>query len=93
LIGFAIIHTNQKPALSFGHYFCLAALHENRYDARSVAQHNEHLRAGSGQQASNTPGKSNAQKLVVIKSNSIHIVWCDTSKGTKNRDLYYSSSN
>jgi Neuraminidase (sialidase) len=41
----------------------------------------------------NTPGKSSDPKIVVGKNNSLHVVWCDTSKGTKNRDLYYSSSN
>jgi len=40
----------------------------------------------------NTPGKSSDPKIVVGKNNSLHVVWCDTSKGTKNRDIYYSSS-
>jgi hypothetical protein len=41
---------------------------------------------------SNTPRKSSAPKIIVGKNNSLHVVWCDTSKGEKNQDIYYSSS-
>jgi hypothetical protein len=41
---------------------------------------------------SSTPGLSSVPKIVVGKNNSLHVVWCDTSKKTKNRDIYYTSS-
>jgi hypothetical protein len=42
---------------------------------------------------SNTPGVSSQPALATGSDNSIHVVWCDTSKGEKNKDIYYCASN
>ena len=41
---------------------------------------------------SNTPGASTKPAIAVGPDNSIHAVWCDTSKGETNLDIYYTSS-
>jgi hypothetical protein len=41
---------------------------------------------------SNTPGISTEPALATSPDNSIHVVWTDTSKGEKNKDIYYTSS-
>ena len=41
---------------------------------------------------SNTPGVSSEPALAIGPDNMIHVVWCDTSTGEKNRDVYYSYS-
>jgi hypothetical protein len=41
---------------------------------------------------SNTPGESSYPSIAVSSDNSVHIVWCDTSKGKRNRDIYYAYS-
>ncbi len=41
---------------------------------------------------SNTPGVSSEPALAIGPDNTLHVVWCDTSTGEKNRDVYYSFS-
>ncbi len=41
---------------------------------------------------SNTPGMSSDPAVAVGQDNSIHVVWTDTSKGEKNKDIYYTWS-
>jgi len=41
---------------------------------------------------SNTPGASAEPAVVTGPDNSIHVLWSDTSKGEKNRDIYYACS-
>ena len=41
---------------------------------------------------SNTPGASTEPAVAISPDNSIHVIWSDTSKGDKNRDIYYASS-
>jgi hypothetical protein len=41
---------------------------------------------------SNTPGESTEPAIATGGDNSIHVAWCDTSKGETNKDIYYSSS-
>jgi hypothetical protein len=41
---------------------------------------------------STTPGSSTEPAVATGPDNSIHIVWSDTSKGEKNRDIYYCCS-
>lgn len=41
---------------------------------------------------SNTPGVSAEPALAIGPDNSIHVIWTDTSKGEKNKDIYYTSS-
>jgi len=41
---------------------------------------------------STTPGESSYPSIAVASDNSLHLVWCDTSKGERNRDIYYASS-
>jgi BNR repeat-like domain len=41
---------------------------------------------------SHTPGISTEPALAVGPDNSIHVVWSDTSKGEKNKDIFYVSS-
>jgi hypothetical protein len=41
---------------------------------------------------SNTPGVSAEPTLAIGPDSSIHVVWSDTSKGEKNKDIYYTSS-
>ena len=41
---------------------------------------------------SNTPGLSSDPALAVGPDDVIHVVWTDTSKGEKNKDIYYVSS-
>jgi len=38
---------------------------------------------------SHTPGVSTEPALAIGQNDSIHVVWSDTSKGEKNRDIYY----
>jgi hypothetical protein len=41
---------------------------------------------------SNTPGESSYPSIAVASDKSLHVVWCDTSKGKRNRDIFYASS-
>ena len=41
---------------------------------------------------SNTPGASSEPSVVAASDGTLHIIWSDTSKGTKNKDIYYSYS-
>ncbi len=41
---------------------------------------------------SNTPGESAEPALAIGPDDSIHAVWTDTSKGEKNKDIYYARS-
>lgn len=41
---------------------------------------------------SNTPGVSGEPTLAIAPDDSIHVVWTDSSKGMKNKDIYYTSS-
>jgi hypothetical protein len=41
---------------------------------------------------SSTPGASSEAALAASSDGTLHLVWCDTSKGIKNNDIYYSFS-
>jgi BNR repeat-containing family member len=41
---------------------------------------------------SRTPGESTEPAIAAGPDNSIHVVWCDTSKGETNKDIYYCST-
>ncbi|HEY9760346.1 MAG TPA: sialidase family protein [Oculatellaceae cyanobacterium] len=41
---------------------------------------------------SNTPGSSTEPALAASSDGTLHMVWCDTSKGARNKDVYYSYS-
>ena len=39
-----------------------------------------------------TPGQSSQPAIAIAPDNSIHVVWCDTSRGENHKDIYYSYS-
>jgi hypothetical protein len=41
---------------------------------------------------SNTPGESSYPHISVASDKSLHVVWCDTTKGRRNRDIFYAES-
>jgi hypothetical protein len=43
-------------------------------------------------QVSSTPGQSTHPALAAGEDSSLHLVWCDTTRGEKNQDIFYVAS-